>query len=32
MKNLLFTTMALLLMGCGTRTRNGKSYTYTIKK
>jgi hypothetical protein len=32
MKNLLFTTMALLLLGCGTEQGNGKSYTYTIKK
>jgi hypothetical protein len=32
MKNLLFTTMALLLIGCGTRKGNGKSYTHTIKK
>jgi hypothetical protein len=31
MKNLLFTTMALLLIGCGTEQGNGKSYTYTIK-
>jgi hypothetical protein len=29
---LLFTTMALLLIGCGTEQGNGKSYTYTIKK
>jgi uncharacterized lipoprotein YmbA len=28
MKNLLFTTMALLLIGCGTEQGNGKSYTY----